>query len=102
MLRADEAFSLHQRRSSSDSNKASSGEVSPYDNNSPVLSERPLQCQVDHSDRSDSKALSDRLPRAGQGDSRAEQCSPVGHVKGQPSETCMAPDADRGELWMIL
>ena len=102
VLRPDEAFSLHQRRSSSDSNKASSGEVSPYDNNSPVLSERLLQCQVDRSDRGDSRALSDCLFRAAQGDSRTEQCSSVGHVKGQPGETCNAPDADRGELWMIL
>uniref|UniRef100_A0A8K9V0D9 Rho GTPase activating protein 6 n=1 Tax=Oncorhynchus mykiss TaxID=8022 RepID=A0A8K9V0D9_ONCMY len=29
----------HERRSSSDSNKVSSGELSPYDNNSPILSE---------------------------------------------------------------
>ncbi|CAL8288905.1 unnamed protein product [Lota lota] len=34
------SFSLSERRSSSDSNKPSSGEVSPYDNNSPVMSER--------------------------------------------------------------
>ncbi|XP_010884966.1 rho GTPase-activating protein 6 isoform X2 [Esox lucius] len=40
LLRPDEPFSLSERRSSSDSNKVSSGEVSPYDNNSPVLSER--------------------------------------------------------------
>lgn len=38
--RAEEPYGLRERRSSSDSNKASSGEVSPYDNNSPVLSER--------------------------------------------------------------
>lgn len=38
--RAEEPYGLGERRSSSDSNKASSGEVSPYDNNSPVLSER--------------------------------------------------------------
>ncbi|XP_048834315.1 rho GTPase-activating protein 6-like isoform X2 [Brienomyrus brachyistius] len=37
-----EPFSLSERLSSSDSNKASSGEVSPYDNNSPVLAECPL------------------------------------------------------------
>ncbi|KAM4601700.1 rho GTPase-activating protein 6-like [Polymixia lowei] len=40
LLQSEESFSLSERRSSSDSNKASSGEVSPYDNNSPVLSER--------------------------------------------------------------
>ncbi|XP_045911750.1 rho GTPase-activating protein 6-like isoform X2 [Micropterus dolomieu] len=40
LLPTEEPFTLSECRSSSDSNKASSGEVSPYDNNSPVLSER--------------------------------------------------------------
>lgn len=40
LLQSEEPYTLSERRSSSDSNKASSGEVSPYDNNSPVLSER--------------------------------------------------------------
>ncbi|KAL2102302.1 hypothetical protein ACEWY4_001470 [Coilia grayii] len=40
LLRSEASFSLSERRSSSDSNKASSGELSPYDNNSPVLCER--------------------------------------------------------------
>ncbi|KAK9524007.1 hypothetical protein VZT92_017878 [Zoarces viviparus] len=40
LLQSEESFSLSERRSSSDSNKVSSGEVSPYDNNSPILSER--------------------------------------------------------------
>lgn len=40
LLQPEEPFALSERHSSSDSNKASSGEVSPYDNNSPVLSER--------------------------------------------------------------
>ncbi|XP_062301591.1 rho GTPase-activating protein 6-like [Scomber scombrus] len=40
LMQAEEPFTLSERRSSSDSNKVSSGEVSPYDNNSPVLSER--------------------------------------------------------------
>lgn len=39
-MQPEEPFTLSERHSSSDSNKASSGEVSPYDNNSPVLSER--------------------------------------------------------------
>lgn len=39
-MQTEEPFTLSERRSSSDSNKASSGEVSPYDNNSPILSER--------------------------------------------------------------
>ncbi|KAG9262377.1 rho GTPase-activating protein 6 isoform X1 [Astyanax mexicanus] len=40
LLNSETSFSLSERRSSSDSNKVSSGEVSPYDNNSPVMSER--------------------------------------------------------------
>ncbi|KAM7375147.1 hypothetical protein PAMA_014296 [Pampus argenteus] len=40
LLQTEEPFTLSERRSSSDSNKVSSGEVSPYDNNSPILSER--------------------------------------------------------------
>ncbi|XP_054977021.1 rho GTPase-activating protein 6 isoform X1 [Sorex araneus] len=36
------SFSVGGRHSSTDSNKASSGDLSPYDNNSPVLSERSL------------------------------------------------------------
>uniref|UniRef100_A0A668A334 Rho GTPase activating protein 6 n=1 Tax=Myripristis murdjan TaxID=586833 RepID=A0A668A334_9TELE len=40
LVQTDEPFTLSERRSSSDSNKVSSGEVSPYDNNSPVMSER--------------------------------------------------------------
>ncbi|KAK2856866.1 hypothetical protein Q5P01_005601 [Channa striata] len=40
LLQPEEPFTLSERRSSSDSNKVSSGELSPYDNNSPVLSER--------------------------------------------------------------
>ncbi|MBN3284866.1 RHG06 protein, partial [Polyodon spathula] len=41
LMRSDGPFTLGERHSSTDS-KASSGEVSPYDNNSPVLSERLL------------------------------------------------------------
>ena len=39
-MQSEEPFALSERHSSSDSNKVSSGEVSPYDNNSPILSER--------------------------------------------------------------
>ncbi|XP_070770474.1 rho GTPase-activating protein 6-like [Enoplosus armatus] len=42
LLRAEEPFSRTERRLSNDSIKASSGEVSPYDNNSPVLSDQLL------------------------------------------------------------
>lgn len=40
LLRSEGSFSMEGRHSSTDSNKASSGDVSPYDNNSPVLSDR--------------------------------------------------------------
>ncbi|XP_066105796.1 rho GTPase-activating protein 6 isoform X2 [Saccopteryx bilineata] len=42
MLQSEVSFSMGGRHSSTDSNKASSGDLSPYDNNSPVLSERSL------------------------------------------------------------
>lgn len=42
LIRPEESFSLTKRCLSTDSLKASSGEVSPYDNNSPVLSDRRL------------------------------------------------------------
>ncbi|KAM9346942.1 rho GTPase-activating protein 6 [Symphorus nematophorus] len=58
LLRAEESFSLTDRRSSNDSIKASSGEVSPYDNNSPVLSDQLLFKYPE-----DSSPLSDRIPR---------------------------------------
>uniref|UniRef100_A0A1A8UBS7 Rho GTPase activating protein 6 n=2 Tax=Nothobranchius TaxID=28779 RepID=A0A1A8UBS7_NOTFU len=57
ILQSEEPFNLNKRHSSSDSNKASSGEVSPYDNNSPVLSDR-LLCK----NPGDSSPVSDRAP----------------------------------------
>nr|XP_033803849.1 rho GTPase-activating protein 6 isoform X1 [Geotrypetes seraphini] len=42
LLRSEGPFCIEGRHSSTDSNKASSGDVSPYDNNSPILSERPF------------------------------------------------------------
>uniref|UniRef100_A0A8P4KRN8 Rho GTPase activating protein 6 n=1 Tax=Dicentrarchus labrax TaxID=13489 RepID=A0A8P4KRN8_DICLA len=56
LLRAEEAF-LTERCLSNDSIKASSGEVSPYDNNSPVLSD-PLLFKYP----AGSSPLSDRIP----------------------------------------
>ncbi|XP_056285280.1 rho GTPase-activating protein 6-like isoform X2 [Pseudoliparis swirei] len=58
LLRAEDSFSLTERYVSSDSIKASSGEVSPYDNNSPVLSDR-LLCKYPE----ESGPLSDGSPR---------------------------------------
>ncbi|XP_070606926.1 rho GTPase-activating protein 6 isoform X2 [Erythrolamprus reginae] len=42
MLQSERSFSIEGRHSSIDSNRTSSGDISPYDNNSPVLSERSL------------------------------------------------------------
>lgn len=49
LLRPEESFCLTERHLSSDSVKASSGEVSPYDNNSPVLTNR-LMCKYPEDD----------------------------------------------------
>ncbi|KAJ8253193.1 hypothetical protein GJAV_G00210130 [Gymnothorax javanicus] len=76
LMRPEAPFSLSERHSSSDSNKASSGEVSPYDNNSPVLSDRLLQ---PHQGESDSPR-GDRLFRV------PEQYTLVGHIKGRTKE----------------
>ncbi|TNN67049.1 Rho GTPase-activating protein 6 [Liparis tanakae] len=58
LLGAEDSFSLAERYVSSDSIKASSGEVSPYDNNSPVLSDR-LLCKYPE----EGGPLSDGSPR---------------------------------------
>ncbi|XP_047227575.1 rho GTPase-activating protein 6-like isoform X2 [Girardinichthys multiradiatus] len=57
ILRQDDVISLTESCMSSDSLKASSGEVSPYDNNSPVLSDRLLLKDIE-----DSSLNSDRDP----------------------------------------
>lgn len=58
LLRPENSFSLTERCLSDDSLKASSGEVSPYDNNSPVLSDR-LLCKYP----GDNSLISERVPR---------------------------------------
>ncbi|KAK6309567.1 hypothetical protein J4Q44_G00194480 [Coregonus suidteri] len=83
-LRTEDPFSLRERSCSIDSNKASSGELSPYDNNSPVLSERLLSKAQE-----DSNPLSDRLFRF------PERFTLVGHVKGHPSITCHSPSTGK-------
>ncbi|XP_058237212.1 rho GTPase-activating protein 6 isoform X2 [Hemibagrus wyckioides] len=82
LLNSEASLSLSECRSSSDSNKASSGEVSPYDNNSPVLSERrggdlPKESEV-HSGRVQSTERLFCVP---------EQYSLVGQVTGRSRET---------------
>uniref|UniRef100_A0AAQ5Z7B7 Rho-GAP domain-containing protein n=1 Tax=Amphiprion ocellaris TaxID=80972 RepID=A0AAQ5Z7B7_AMPOC len=58
LLRPEESFPLTERCLSNDSLKASSGELSPYDNNSPVLSNR-LLCKYPE----DSDLRSERVTR---------------------------------------
>ncbi|XP_061082179.1 rho GTPase-activating protein 6 isoform X2 [Conger conger] len=77
-LMPEAPFSLNERHSSSDSNKASSGEVSPYDNNSPVLSDRTLQQGEGGSPRAD------RLFRV------PEQYTLVGPLKGRAKDNAPA------------
>ena len=77
-LRAEESFSPTERRLSSDS-KASSGEVSPYDNNSPVLSDGPLWKYTEGT-----SPLSDRVPPLS------------GNSKDRPGST--SPTLSKGEL----
>lgn len=58
LLRTEESYSLAGRSLSNDSFKASSGEVSPYDNNSPILSDQ-LLCKY-----GEDSTFSDRVSRA--------------------------------------
>ncbi|KAG7463738.1 hypothetical protein MATL_G00179910 [Megalops atlanticus] len=80
LLTSDAPFSLTQRRCSSDSNKASSGEVSPYDNNSPVLSDHlPPQHQGDSSPGTDGLFHT------------PEHYTLPGHTGSRAKEPCSAP-----------
>ncbi|RMC06476.1 hypothetical protein DUI87_15911 [Hirundo rustica rustica] len=62
MLRSEGSYSTGERHSSTDSNKASSGDVSPYDNNSPVLSERSLVAMQEEVARSPDKLYKLTIP----------------------------------------
>ncbi|KAJ7396679.1 Rho GTPase activating protein 6 [Pitangus sulphuratus] len=79
MLRSEGSYSAGERHSSTDSNKASSGDVSPYDNNSPVLSERSLLAMQEEVSRSPDKLY--RVP---------EQYTLVGHLQPKPKENSSA------------
>nr|XP_014345281.1 PREDICTED: rho GTPase-activating protein 6 [Latimeria chalumnae] len=74
------SFSLGGRHSSTDSNKLSSGEVSPYDNNSPVLSDRLLLSR--HEDISPSCEKLFKVP---------EQYTLVGHLKSKSRDSSPGP-----------
>ncbi|XP_026232979.1 rho GTPase-activating protein 6-like isoform X2 [Anabas testudineus] len=71
LLGTEESFALDGRCLSNDSIKASSGEVSPYDNNSPILSDG-LLCKYGE----DNSPLSERLSRLSEQYKLSESTSP--------------------------
>ncbi|XP_078118113.1 rho GTPase-activating protein 6 isoform X3 [Sander vitreus] len=87
LLRAGESFSLTKRCLSNDAIKASSGEVSPYDNNSPVLSDG-LLCNYPE----DSSPLSDRVPRLSGQYKLSSQC------QDRSGSTSPTLSTDKGSL----
>ncbi|NXU73868.1 RHG06 protein, partial [Oreotrochilus melanogaster] len=94
MLRSEGSYSTGGRHSSTDSNKASSGDVSPYDNNSPVLSERSLMATQEEVARSPDKLY--KVP---------EQYTLVGHLQSKAKENSSASQAgkdiaeDHFDIW---
>lgn len=87
MLRSEGSYSTGGRHSSTDSNKASSGDVSPYDNNSPVLSERSLVAMQEEVARSPDKLY--KVP---------EQYALVGHLQPKTKENSSASQAGKGRV----
>lgn len=85
MLRSEGSYSTGERHSSTDSNKASSGDVSPYDNNSPVLSERSLMATQEEVAHSPDKPY--RVP---------EQYTLGGHLQPKTKENSSASQAGKG------
>uniref|UniRef100_A0A3Q1JVW6 Rho-GAP domain-containing protein n=1 Tax=Anabas testudineus TaxID=64144 RepID=A0A3Q1JVW6_ANATE len=75
LLGTEESFALDGRCLSNDSIKASSGEVSPYDNNSPILSDG-LLCKYGE----DNSPLSERLSRLSEQYKLSESTSPKDQV----------------------
>lgn len=86
ILRPEDSFSLTESCMSSDSLKASSGEVSPYDNNSPVLSDRLLLNDTEHSSLN-----SDRDPIC------PRQYKLSDHSKDRSGSASPTLSADKGE-----
>ncbi|XP_037345162.2 rho GTPase-activating protein 6-like isoform X1 [Pungitius pungitius] len=78
LLSAGDPFSPTERCVSNDSIEASSGEVSPYDNNSPVLSDR-LLCKYP-----EDSSLSERHPRLS-GQYKLSSCSKDGSGSTSPT-----------------
>ncbi|XP_063248898.1 rho GTPase-activating protein 6 isoform X2 [Prinia subflava] len=94
MLRSEGSYSTGERHSSTDSNKASSGDVSPYDNNSPVLSERSLVAMQE-----EVACSPDQLYKV------PEQYTLLGHLQTKPKENSPASQAgtdvseDHFDIW---
>ncbi|XP_069745885.1 rho GTPase-activating protein 6-like isoform X6 [Narcine bancroftii] len=82
---AEVPYTLGGRHSSTDSNKISSGEVSPYDNNSPVLTDRLL---VQRSD--DLSPASEKLYKV------PEQYALVGHLKSKSRDSSPVSCPEKG------
>ncbi|XP_051870787.1 rho GTPase-activating protein 6-like isoform X1 [Pristis pectinata] len=76
LTRTEVSYTLGGRHSSTDSNKMSSGEVSPYDNNSPVLTDRLLVQRPD-----DLSPGSEKLYKV------PEQYALVGHLKSKSRDS---------------
>ncbi|XP_006835698.1 PREDICTED: rho GTPase-activating protein 6 isoform X1 [Chrysochloris asiatica] len=81
MLQSEVSFAMGGRHSSTDSNKASSGDISPYDNNSPVLSERSLLAMQEDTAPGGSEKLY-KVP---------EQYMLVGHLSSKSRENSPGP-----------
>ncbi|XP_062906001.1 rho GTPase-activating protein 6-like isoform X1 [Mobula hypostoma] len=85
LTRAEMSYTLGGRHSSTDSNKMSSGEVSPYDNNSPVLTDRLLVQKAD-----DLSPSSDKLYKV------PEQYALVGHLKSKSRDSSPVSWPEKG------
>ncbi|XP_041066581.1 rho GTPase-activating protein 6-like isoform X2 [Carcharodon carcharias] len=85
LTRAEVSYSLGGRHSSTDSNKISSGEVSPYDNNSPVLSDRLLMQRPE-----DLSPGSEKLYKV------PEQYALVGHLKSKSGDSSPVSWPEKG------
>ena len=108
MLRSEVSFSVGGRHSSTDSNKASSGDLSPYDNNSPVLSERSLLAMQEDVAPGGSEKLykgPEQYVRVGHLPSSKSRDSSPGPRLGKGNSTsdfdCMWPDVGALDLLSI-
>ncbi|XP_055500873.1 rho GTPase-activating protein 6-like isoform X2 [Leucoraja erinacea] len=85
LIRAEVSYTLGGRHSSTDSNKISSGEVSPYDNNSPVLTDRLFVQRPD-----DLSTGSEKLYKV------PEQYTLVGHLKSKSRDSSPVSWPEKG------